>query len=493
MGNPLKEVELGGSKNPEKSQSNLPGTLIESAEVPLLSEPPQNGALDGSSDVNEVQKSSLTSVVSNKEFKSSSDDLKQFEEKLDSSLDSSLATNDHPDRGDDQAPLLSKQCRSDEVNGALPPSSGAAIAADDAVVYPPEVIKEMEVKYTAYVRHDVYGNWGMREICYWEKFKLLLALVALCPIRVFLLFSCLVLFYVICKLCTYRVAASSSDEGQESFAHMTGVRRTVIVRSGRFLARAMLFIFGFYYIPVSYRTSATQNLHLGLEDSEESKESEEKKSEFVRPGAIVSNHVSYLDILYHMSASFPSFVAKRSVARLPLVGLISKCLGCVYVQREYKSSDHKGVSGVVLERLQAAHNDLKAPGLLLFPEGTTTNGDHILPFKTGAFRAKTPVQPVILKYPFNRFSPAWDTISGVRHVILLLCQFVNHLEVTHLPVYRPTEKECSDPKLYANNVRTVMAAEGNFIMSDIGLYEKRIFHNALLGKPMPVAPAPEGN
>lgn len=47
----------------------------------------------------------------------------------------------------------------------------------------------------------------------------------------------------------------------------------------------------------------------------------------------------------------------------------------------------------------------------------------------------------------------------VRHVILLLCQFVNHLEVTHLPVYRPTEKECSDPKLYANNVRTVMAAE----------------------------------
>lgn len=31
-----------------------------------------------------------------------------------------------------------------------------------------------------------------------------------------------------------------------------------------------------------------------------------------RPGVIVSNHVSYLDILYHMSASFPSFVAKVS-------------------------------------------------------------------------------------------------------------------------------------------------------------------------------------
>jgi lysophosphatidylcholine acyltransferase/lyso-PAF acetyltransferase len=47
-----------------------------------------------------------------------------------------------------------------------------------------------------------------------------------------------------------------------------------------------------------------------------------------------------------MSASFPSFVAKRSVGKLPLVGLISKCLGCVYVQREAKSPDFKGVSGM---------------------------------------------------------------------------------------------------------------------------------------------------
>jgi len=36
---------------------------------------------------------------------------------------------------------------------------------------------------------------------------------------------------------------------------------------------------------------------------------------------------------------------------------------------------------------------------------------------------------------------------------------VNHLEVVRLPVYRPTQKECSDPKLYANNVRRLMAAE----------------------------------
>jgi 1-acyl-sn-glycerol-3-phosphate acyltransferase len=36
----------------------------------------------------------------------------------------------------------------------------------------------------------------------------------------------------------------------------------------------------------------------------------DQSKEIERPGAIVSNHVSYVDILYHMSASFPSFVAK---------------------------------------------------------------------------------------------------------------------------------------------------------------------------------------
>lgn len=52
----------------------------------------------------------------------------------------------------------------------------------------------------------------------------------------------------------------------------------------------------------------------------------------------------------------------------------------------------------------------------MFPflsEGTTTNGDYLLPFKTGAFLAGAPVQPVILRYPYSIFSPAWDSMDGV--------------------------------------------------------------------------------
>lgn len=49
----------------------------------------------------------------------------------------------------------------------------------------------------------------------------------------------------------------------------------------------------------------------------------------------------------------------------------------------------------------------------LLSEGTTTNGDYLLPFKTGAFLARAPLQPVILRYPYRRFSPAWDSMDGV--------------------------------------------------------------------------------
>lgn len=47
----------------------------------------------------------------------------------------------------------------------------------------------------------------------------------------------------------------------------------------------------------------------------------------------------------------------------------------------------------------------------------------------------------------------------VRHVILLLSQFVNYIEVRRLPVYHPSEQEKEDPKLYAANVRKLMAQE----------------------------------
>ncbi|XVF63910.1 hypothetical protein PTKIN_Ptkin09bG0124400 [Pterospermum kingtungense] len=333
-------------------------------------------------------------------------------------------------------------------------------------------IQELEKKFAAYVRDDVYGPMGRGKLPLKEKLLLGIAFVMLLPLRILLGMTLLVVYYLICRICTLFSAPNREEEEQEDYAHLGGWRRAVIVRSGRFLSRSLLFVVGFYWIRETHKDSANAQENSKTEGRNESEEQE-------RPGAIVSNHVSYLDILYHMSSSFPSFVAKSD--ELYWVVSYSKCLGCVYVQRESKSSDSKGVAGVVTDRVCEARENKSAPMMMLFPEGTTTNGDFLLPFKTGAFLAGAPVVPVTLRYPYQRFSPAWESISGVRHVVFLLCQLVNHMEVTRLPVYYPSQQEKDDPKLFANNVRKLMASECNLIMSDIGLPEKRIYHAALNG------------
>ncbi|KAL6504671.1 hypothetical protein OROHE_023429 [Orobanche hederae] len=190
------------------------------------------------------------------------------------------------------------------------------------ILVPNRTIEEMDKEYAPFVRHDVYGPLGRGELPCVEKFLLGMALMFLVPIRVMAGISVLVVYYVICRVCTAFLAPNREEVEQEDYAHMGGWRRAVILASGRFLSRVMLFVFGFYWICETSKCTEVDAQLSGEGQSEE----------VARPGVIISNHVSYIDILYHMSSSFPSFVAK------------SKCLGCVYVQRELKSSDSKGVS-----------------------------------------------------------------------------------------------------------------------------------------------------
>ncbi|XP_058080715.1 lysophospholipid acyltransferase LPEAT1-like [Magnolia sinica] len=120
----------------------------------------------------------------------------------------------------------------------------------------------------------------------------------------------------------------------------------------------------------------------------------------------------------------------------------------MYIREVPDEVDHCIAQGIATPKARVSNS---------LEEGTTTYGDFLLPFKTGAFLSKTPVLPMILRYPYERFSPAWDTISAVRHVILLLCQFVNYMEVIYLPIYYPSEQEKKDLKLYVSNVRKLMA------------------------------------
>ena len=98
-----------------------------------------------------------------------------------------------------------------------------------------------------------------------------------------------------------------------------------------------------------------------------------------RPGAIVSNHVSWIDILALGTASRSFFVAKAEVARWPVIGLGASLLGTAFVTRS--RADAAAQRMLFEERLRDGHR------LVFFPEGTSTDGHRVLPFKSTLFAA----------------------------------------------------------------------------------------------------------
>jgi len=96
-----------------------------------------------------------------------------------------------------------------------------------------------------------------------------------------------------------------------------------------------------------------------------------------RPTLFVSNHSSYLDIMILGGLVPGSFVAKAEVARWPFFGLLAKLQETVFVDRKASSAREQRAS--LLNRLEASDN------LILFPEGTSSDGNRTLPFKSALF------------------------------------------------------------------------------------------------------------
>jgi 1-acyl-sn-glycerol-3-phosphate acyltransferase len=110
---------------------------------------------------------------------------------------------------------------------------------------------------------------------------------------------------------------------------------------------------------------------------------------------LVANHISWLDIVLLLSASHCRFVAKSEISRWPVLGLLTRAAGTLFIARDSPR-----------DALRVVHHmaeELKAGAVLaVFPEGTTSNGLQLLPFHANLFQAAVSahvaVQPVALRF-----------------------------------------------------------------------------------------------
>jgi lyso-ornithine lipid O-acyltransferase len=116
---------------------------------------------------------------------------------------------------------------------------------------------------------------------------------------------------------------------------------------------------------------------------------------FPERGAVISNHLSYLDIVVFATLHPCVFVSKEEIRKWPVVGWMTTMSGTVYVARGHGGSAMKARAG-----MQAAL-DAGLP-VVFFPEGTTTNGSQLLKFHSGLLaqimEGGTPVTAAYLRY-----------------------------------------------------------------------------------------------
>jgi 1-acyl-sn-glycerol-3-phosphate acyltransferase len=141
------------------------------------------------------------------------------------------------------------------------------------------------------------------------------------------------------------------------------------------------------------------------------------------PFFLVCNHISYVDIPALRLAANGIFIAKSEIKDWFLAGTMIKNMGNIFINRKNKR-DIPRAGAEVLKRLN------EQEGVILFPEGTSTKGETILPFNSSflEFAASTdlPVSYAALRYATPPGGPTpservcwWDDKTFMQHLWLL--------------------------------------------------------------------------
>jgi lyso-ornithine lipid O-acyltransferase len=118
-------------------------------------------------------------------------------------------------------------------------------------------------------------------------------------------------------------------------------------------------------------------------------------------GLIASNHLSYLDILVFSAVCGCVFVSKREIKSWPAVGWISSLAGTIYIDRTRRAETH-----AVQPEMQSALS--RGLLLVLFPEGTSSDGSRVLHFHSSLFQPAIDLDAPVTAAAIDYFIPDGD-------------------------------------------------------------------------------------
>lgn len=164
------------------------------------------------------------------------------------------------------------------------------------------------------------------------------------------------------------------------------------------------------------------------------------------PFFLVSNHLSYADIAALRAAVRGVFVAKKEIQDWFLAGRIVRDMGIIFIDRKNRR-DIPRAGKEIMDRLTAGE------GVIVFPEGTSTKGEEILPFNSSfmefAAKAGIPVSYVSISYRTPDGGPTaseticwWDDTAFIPHMFksFMVPKFTAILNFGDVPVVNADRK-----------------------------------------------------
>jgi 1-acyl-sn-glycerol-3-phosphate acyltransferase len=155
--------------------------------------------------------------------------------------------------------------------------------------------------------------------------------------------------------------------------------------------------------------------------------------EAIKKRLIVANHLSYLDVLVLFEAYPSLFITSVEMGNFPVLGRITRLAGCFYVERRKSLLTPERAKleiETMTKELELGRN------VFLFPEGTSTDGSGVLPFKAAIFQlaidTKTPVVPLCLEYEELDSVPWHGEMTFLGHLFKLCLKEEVHARVTQL-------------------------------------------------------------
>jgi len=172
------------------------------------------------------------------------------------------------------------------------------------------------------------------------------------------------------------------------------------------------------------------------------------------PILCVAPHSTFFDALAVAVMGAPSVVAKAETSSIPFWGSLISYTQPVLVHRSDTNSRQS-----TIKQISERSEGRGWQQVLIFPEGTCTNRSCLITFRLGAFIPGVAVQPVVVRYDnmWDTVTWTWEGISAWRVIVYTLSQFYTNMSIEFLPPYKPSQEEVEDPKMFAANVRAVMA------------------------------------